>query len=140
MKSLRLCLLVSLGAAAFGASGCRSVDTVQRAEPKASPNAVDAERVSTDSRLKKALEVVSVRERETSSGFPQVQVELRSRVDGARRFNYRFAWFDADGFRLREAGASWTPRQIEGGEAIALASTAPSKDAVDFRLKIVARQ
>ena len=134
--SLLILAMALAGASIFGTS-CRTANTVQRKEPVAQQQPIESERINTDSSLGKAVTVVGVNEATAPGGFLQVQLEVVNRTSRAKRFTYRFTWFDENGIQIKQGQA--IRARIHGGEYRSLTSTAPTPKAKDFRVTLLER-
>lgn len=65
----------------------------------------------------------------------RVQVSLRSRSRDTVPVQYRFEWFDAQGFEIN-ANEAWKPFLIYGHETRTLQGVAPDQRAKEFKLKL----
>ena len=134
---MKLLLASAALAAALLASGCaHSVNTVSRAEPQATPNYVNDQRVITDSTLGRKVGVVEVIDNKVSGNLLKVQVTLENRSSKPQAFTYKFDWIGQDGMELSSPIGGWKQIQLEGRETRAVAATATSPTATDFRLKL----
>ena len=134
---MKLLLASAALAAALLASGCaHSVNTVSRAEPQATPNYVNDQRVITDSTLGRKVGVVEVIDNKVSGNLLKVQVTLENRSSKPQAFTYKFDWIGQDGMELSSPIGGWKQIQLEGRETRAVAATATSPAATDFRLKL----
>lgn len=135
MKNLaKFACLAALTIAAF--SGCTSsVNTVERKESQATPNYIEDQRVINDETLGRSLKVVSVNEG-SSGEFLKIQVTLQHTGRWSKSFNYKFEWVDQDGMVLPATVNNWQKVTFQGKEIRAFSAIAPSKSAVDFRLKL----
>lgn len=134
---MKLVLASAALAAALLASGCaHSVNTVSRAEPQAAPNYVNDQRVITDSTLGRKVGIVHVVDNKVSGNLLKVQVTLENRSSKPQAFTYKFDWIGQDGMELSSPTGGWKQIQLEGREVRAVAATATSPAAVDFRLKL----
>ena len=116
------------------AAGCASVNTVEPLYPQARPDRVPDKRVITDLRLNDIAYVVEVDHAVSPGGLQRVQVKLTNTKSAVKNVNYRFQWFDAQGFALDDE-----PTQvivIEGGDTRAVQDTATSPNAVDWKLTL----
>jgi len=88
-----------------------------------------------DSMLDKTITFGQVSLRTLAQGIEaQVMIQNLSRRDV--RFEYRFIWYDAQGFEVSSTTA-WIPALLSGGLSTGvLKSTAPTATAVDFKLMI----
>ncbi len=128
--------IAALSIALFAAC-TTTVDTVERAEPAGTRQAVDDHRITTDRSLSRILEVRAVNEATVSNDLLRVQVELRNTRRGLRRFNYQFEWFDDEGMIIQQATTPWRSLPMEGGEIATITGVAPNPRVTDFRLKLM---
>ena len=134
---MKLLLSSAALASALLAAGCaHSVNTVSRAQPQATPNYVNDQRVITDSTLGRNVGIVSVNDNKVSGNLLKVQVTLENRSSKRQAFTYKFDWIGQDGMELSSPTGGWKQIQLEGREVRAVAATARSPAAVDFRLKL----
>ncbi len=68
-------------------------------------------------------------------GTVEAQVVLSNKGRADVAFEYRFMWYDKSGFELPGVKA-WLPAVLSAGEARGFTSSAPSRDAVNFRLMV----
>ena len=130
-------ILPALALAALGLTGCASsVNTVQRANPQATPSYVADQRVITDSTLARKLATVSVNEAKVSGNLLKIQVTLENLSSRPQAFTYKFDWIADDGMELSGPTGGWKQIQLEGREVRAISSIATNPRAVDFRLKV----
>jgi uncharacterized protein YcfL len=130
-------LLPILAFAALGLTGCAtSVNTVQRANPQATPSYVADQRVVTDTTLARKLSTVSVNEAKVSGNLLKIQVTLENRSTKPQAFTYKFDWIADDGMELSGPTGGWKQIQLEGREVRAISAIATNPRAVDFRLKV----
>lgn len=78
------------------------------------------------------LVVERTRIRRVSSGFAVAEVDVRNAEDADFAFQYRFVFFDADGYPIRPEARAWEQDDLHGGESRQLIATAPTADAVGF--------
>jgi len=134
MNYRRLLAPSALAAFVLLAAGCASVNTVEPLYPQAQPDRVPDKRVITDLRLNDIAYVVEVDHAVSPGGLQRVQVKLTNTKAAVKNVNYRFQWFDAQGFALDDE-----PTQvivIEGGDTRPVLDTAPSPNAVDWKLTL----
>lgn len=140
MKSippLRAALLVASAALGLLAAGCaHSVNTVSRAEPQASPNYVNDQRVITDSTLGRKLGIVSVNDGKVSGDMLKVQVTLENKSPKPQAFTYKFVFIADDGMELSGPTGGWKQVQLQGRETRAISAVATNPRAADFRLSL----
>ncbi len=77
---------------------------------------------------------ISIRPLDTA-GLYETQVILANESDRDVAFEYRFAWYDAQGFELSQV-TSWLPAVLGAKEAKGFRSTTPGAGAVSFKLMV----
>lgn len=130
----KLILVIALSALI---AGCDTVNTVEPANPAYQKQMVNDRRVITDSSLDDIAYVAGVNCALNPSGLLKVQVELVNRTTALRNINYKFDWFDENGMQISTPLSTWISLPIEGGESRFVSSVAPSRKAVDFKLKLL---
>ncbi len=134
MKNRSLLPAGALAALLLAGAGCASVNTIEPANSLAQPDRVADKRVITDNTLNEIAYVVEVDRALSPGGLPRVQVKLQNLKAAVENVNYRFQWFDAQGFALDDE-----PTQvvvIEGGDSRDIQDTAVSPKAVDWKLTL----
>jgi len=116
---------------------CRTVNTVERADPRATPHVVHDARITTDSSLSQKAAVLQIRETKVGNGLLKIQAEILNRTSSRKRVNYRFDWIDESGMVIDTPLSSWKPLSLAGKESMFISSVAPTPRAVDFRLKLI---
>jgi len=117
-------------------SGCQTVNTTQRAEPRSEPKGVEQRRVITDTSLGAAASFQDVKETTTGDNLLKIQVALRNETNNEQRVLYRFEWFDDEGMLIDTKLSTWRQTTLFGKETVRLTGVAPRPDAVDFQLKV----
>lgn len=135
MHAIQRLLLITAVAAAL--IGCRSVNTAERAQPRAAPDPIALAHLDTDPSLSGDLALVQLNEAELPDGSLKIQAQIHNKKRSPRRFDYRFEWIDESGMTMRSSTTTWKRVNLLGGETTTLTSVAPSPRAVDFRLKLV---
>lgn len=120
-----------------GLGACRTVNTIERATPRAAPSVIQDARIITDPSLNRSAAVMQLNERLVANGLLEVQAQVLNRTAVRKRFNYRFDWFDDQGFEIATPLAQWKSLSLAGEESSFISSVAPTPQAVDFRLKLV---
>jgi uncharacterized protein YcfL len=121
-------------------AGCQTVNTVERAEPRAEKVIVDDRRINTDETLKQRAAVVQLNEATVGNGLLKIQVELLNRTDARQLVNYRFDWIDNAGMQVDTSLSNWKAVSLAGKESKLISAVAPTPDAVDFRLSLIERK
>ncbi len=136
-QTVRVALLAAFAALGLLAAGCaHSVNTVSRAEPQATPNYVNDQRVITDSTLGRKLGVVSVNDSKVSGDMLKVQVTLENKSSKPQAFTYKFVFIADDGMELSGPTGGWKQVQLQGRETRAISAVATNPRATDFRLSL----
>lgn len=133
MKTLAALTLLAL----LTLPACQTVNTAERAEPGYDPVIIHDKRVTTDTSLQAAAGLVRLNETTLDTGFLKVQAEIYNNTSTRRRVHYQFEWFDQGGMRLDTALSHWQAIALAGKESRYINATAPTKEAVDFRLKLI---
>lgn len=120
-------------------ASCSSVNTVERAEPLATPDPIAIKKVITDPALDDIVSVVNVIQGTVSGDLLKVQVQIENLTYAYQLFNYQFVWIDKNGFQVTSPTPLWKPGQIEGRETQYLTAVAPKPSVVDFQVKLLAR-
>lgn len=121
-------------------TACSSVNTVERAEPLATPDPIAIKKVITDPALRDKVNVINVIQGTVSGDMLKIQVQVENLTYAYQLFNYQFVWIDQNGFQITSPEPLWKPGQIEGRETLYLSAVAPRPSAVDFQMKLLARQ
>jgi uncharacterized protein YcfL len=66
----------------------------------------------------------------------QVSVELHNLWDINLDFEYKFKFFDKDGFEVAADSRPWTPVLLKGNETITAQAVAPNPTAVTFKIYV----
>jgi len=130
--------LLAFCAVALAVTGCHtpSMNTVENAQKSGQKTMVSDQRVITDSKLNKTVNIVGVNTAMTPGGVLKVQVELFNNTRSTKRFDYHFEWFDQSGMQVNGIMSAEQTDQVEGGESKFVAGIAPSTACKDFRLKL----
>ncbi len=118
------------------AAGCSTpVNTIEKANPEATPSIVDSRVNIFDNNLAKRLSLVSVNDAQVGN-LLQAQVTLKNIQVKPRSFAYQFQWIRQNGMMVTSPPPVWTPAHVEGGQTISLSAVAPKPDVVDFRISL----
>jgi uncharacterized protein YcfL len=133
-------LLVSslLAAAALVAlPGCATnVNTVERAQPQATPDYVSDKRVVTDNTLARTVRVNSVNQATVSGNLLKIQATLENLKNNPRTIRYKFEWIDQSGMAVNSPNETWKTLMLQGRETTMISTVAINPRAVDFVLKL----
>ncbi|MCC7375117.1 MAG: DUF1425 domain-containing protein [Verrucomicrobiales bacterium] len=131
---------LGLAAALFAVAGCHTayhgVNTVEPSNPSYVRRNIEDKRIVRDKGTARAVSVLNVIDGTTADGGLRVGVEVQNQRTKSFRFNYRFDWFDGQGFPFNTPGSTMVSQQIEPGQILVLTSVAPNPSAKDFRLTI----
>ncbi len=116
---------------------CRTVNTVERADPRATPTVIRDSRIITDPSLNKKSAVLQIRETRVGNGLLKIQAEILNRTSSRKRINYRFDWIDDAGMVIDSPLTNWKSLSLAGKESRFISSVAPTPRAVDFKLKLI---
>jgi uncharacterized protein YcfL len=130
-------LIRAIGLGALLLAGCATVNTVEPANPQATPNRVNDKRVITDSNLNSIAYVEGVEESVVSGNLKRIQVRIHNLTAAVKNVNYQFRWYDQQGMAIDSPSLTWHVVSIEGGQTIPITSTAPTPDAVDWQLSLL---
>ncbi len=129
-----------LGGLALAGSGCNTtkhqVNTVEPANPAYVRRNIEDKRIVRDSTTARAVAVLNVIEGSTPDNLLRIGVEVQNNRKKSFRFNYRFDWFDSQGFPVSTPASTMVSQQIEGGQILVLTAVAPNPGVRDFRLSI----
>lgn len=118
-------------------SGCATnINTVERAQPQATPNYVADKRVVTDNTLAGTFRVLSVNQATVSGNLLKVQATIENLKSSVRTLNYKFEWVDQDGMAVGSPNETWKTIRLQGRETTTISTVAVSPRAVDFTLKL----
>lgn len=124
-------------AAALPLAACQNqkVNTVGPEERAATPSVEDIARITLNPPLDRRVRVGSVYTGE-AGGLLRVQANVANLSDARTWFQYRYDWYDADGFVIEGPASAWTRDHILAGQRKTLTGIAPTPAAVDWRLTI----
>ena len=86
--------------------------------------------------LAKGIQIVDIRTGFTDNNLMQASVAIVSKARKTLQFQYRFAWYDANGMEIDPENNAWKPVIIYGNESRSLQGMAPNSAAKEFRIKI----
>jgi len=139
MNSVSRLLAGGLFAAAslVALTGCATnVNTVERAQPMATPDYVDDKRVVTDNTLARKVRVRSVNQSTVSGNLLKVQATLENLKNDPRTIRYKFEWIDQSGMAVGSPNETWKVITLLGRETTTVSTVAVNPRAVDFVLKL----
>ena len=132
---LILSLFACVGVTLF--TGCKTVNTIEPAQPVAERDMLSDKRVVTDSTLNRKVRVLGINQATGLGGFLKIQVELQNTTSRVQSFTYRVEWFDENGMIINLPTKTARPQTMEGKETISITATAPTDRAKDFRIKFI---
>jgi len=118
-------------------TGCATnVNSVERAQPMATPDYISDKRVITDNTLARTVRVNSVNQATVSGNLLKVQATLENLKNNARTVRYKFEWIDQSGMSVGSPNETWKTISIPGRDTTTISTVAVSPRAVDFVLKL----
>lgn len=137
MNSSRLLAGSLLAAVLVAFTGCATnVNSVERAQPQATPDYVADKRVVTDNTLARTVRVNSVNQATVSGNLLKVQATLENLKSNARTVRYKFEWIDDSGMSVGSPNETWKTITLMGRETTTVSTVAVNPRAVDFVLKL----
>lgn len=137
MNSSRFLAGSLLAAVLVAFTGCATnVNTVERAQPQATPDYVADKRVVTDNTLARTVRVNSVNQSTVSGNLLKVQATLENLKSNARTVRYKFEWIDDSGMSVGSPNETWKTITLMGRETTTVSTVAVNPRAVDFVLKL----
>jgi uncharacterized protein YcfL len=82
------------------------------------------------------MKIVGARASQTPNGMPKVQFSIESQKDNTTAVQYRFTWYDREGFVIQPDQNPWQTLHLAGHEVADIESIARSTKAKAFRLII----
>jgi uncharacterized protein YcfL len=123
----------------FGLTGCSTTAGVEASGKTGwddqGARILEKKVVFNNSGLKGDIEIVDVKSA-MAGDIMRAQATLRSRDKDTLPFQYRFDWYDANGFEINSGGGAWKPLILNGREAKTIQGVAPDPRAKEFLLKI----
>jgi uncharacterized protein YcfL len=92
--------------------------------------------IVNNSKLARGIQVVDLRSLRTASNLLRASVTVVSKYSKTLEFQYKFAWFDAQGMEIDPEARPWTPVTLYGNETKTLQATAPNSAATEYKIKI----
>lgn len=140
--TLKHVIAAGLGASMLlmGCQGPASVNTVGPKERRAVPQPIEDERLVTDPIFARQVPVIGLIEGRTDSGLRIVEAEVQNATRVHQGFRYRYSWYGEDGREVRSPTTVWVHESIPPGGMRRLSAIAPSHNAHDFRLELLADQ
>lgn len=136
---MKLGLPLVLAAAAVSFFGCSgpSVNTLENVSKSASMTIIQDTRVDTDPTFADDFGVVRINTTTNAAGLLQVQLEMENFTYKRLQVNAQMEWYDASAMLIDTAGGGWQQYAFEARESRSVRFTAPTREARDFRLKLV---
>lgn len=119
--------------AVAGLTGCRATSGIE-ASGKVSEVGLEKKIVINNRGLSKEIEITDIKSTFVGN-IMKVQVSLHSKDRDTVPVQYRFDWFDAQGFDLN-ANQAWKPFLLYGKEVKVIQGVAPDQRAKEFKLKL----
>lgn len=136
---MKLGLHLLLAGAVFAVAGCSgpSVNTVENMAKSATMTIIQDTRVDTDPSFADDFGVVRINTADNAAGLLRVQLEMENFSRDRVHVNALLEWYDTSAMRIDTAGGGWQQYVFEPRESRSILFTAPTRDARDFRLKLI---
>lgn len=82
------------------------------------------------------INVEDAKIRQTDAGFRTAMVCVQNLGSGDFPVQYKFTWFDSDGFEVQPGGRPWEQTILHGGERLTLSATAPESKVTRFTVHL----
>ena len=93
-------------------------------------------RVTVSPDLGASVWVTDVRLTKAQSQHCTLQANVANNTGGVVRMEYKVVWLDSDGAEIPSVVSTWQPMSAAARNVVGLTATAPSPEAVDFRLYV----
>ena len=130
-------LLLAACAATVLLPACKSVNTIEPAQPVAQREMLSDKRVITDGSLSRHVKLIGINTATSPAGFLKIQVEVQNTSRSRQAFTYRVEWFDENAMIINTPTYTALPKTLEGKETSSITATAPTERAKDFRIKFL---
>ncbi len=74
--------------------------------------------------------------RQDIGGLVKAAVSLQSRTDDTEALQYRWVWFDGNGFEVNSSAQPWQPVLVYGHQTTSVQGLAPNPSVKDVRLHL----
>ena len=85
--------------------------------------------------LANIITIDSMKSRERG-GLLQVNVTLKNLANSTNRMQYKFSWFDAEGFEVEPEASAWTPITLHGAASVTLDDSAPNSSVKSYKINV----
>ena len=72
--------------------------------------------------------------RKTDEGFMELNINGHNKAYSTKKFRYKVEWFDENGFLISSKTNVWMQASAMGKSPFSIRATAPTRDAVDFKM------
>lgn len=79
---------------------------------------------------------ISSAQTRTTGDLLEVNLTVQNLTNRDRRVQYRFSWFDRDGFEVEAGSESWTPVVMHGASEFNIQALAPNTSIQSFKLNV----
>lgn len=83
--------------------------------------------------LQKEIQVSKASERNIDNRHKEVMIEVNSTIDTENMFEYRFVWYDAEGFEVGDSMSIWEEHWIQGRSVDRIAEPAPTSTVKTYK-------
>ncbi len=120
-------------------AACRTTPKGNQNTYTGSEGSHEVGRMEGNQDLANRLEIVDPKSRRLEDNRLQVQFDLRNKRSSTTEFAWTVDWFDASGFQVAQGSRHYEPLSLGGGAWKTLTITAPTPEAVSWRLGITSR-
>ena len=141
MKTTRLHLALPalVAIALLLPAACRSTPKGNQNTYTGTEGSMEIGRIEGNQMLASRLKIVDPKSRRLADGRLQVAFDLHNASSNQTEFAWTVDWFDASGFQVPVASRYYEPVALGGGAWKTLTITAPTPEAVSWRLGITSR-
>ena len=83
--------------------------------------------------LQKEIMISDAHKRKLGNRHREAYIEVNSTIDTQTNFEYRFRWYDAEGFEVGQGMSIWQMHWIEGHSIDRIAEVAPTSTATSYK-------
>lgn len=138
MRTLKsVSILLAAGILGMHLAGCATTSGIEasgKVVPTASGHELDKSIVINNRSLSNDLEITNIRSVFVGNML-KAQISIRSTNRETFPIQYKFEWFDAQGFEIN-ANQAWKPFLVFGKETKTIQGVAPDQRAKEFKIKI----
>ncbi|MEA1926944.1 MAG: YcfL family protein [Candidatus Auribacterota bacterium] len=120
-------------------AGCSSTAGIQGSSAMMTDSSGDIEHseyvIVNNPKVARGLQIVDMATKRIGNML-QASITLVSKYSDTEEYQYKFAWFDADGFELDPEGNAWIPFIMYGNETKTIQGVSPNPSARQFKINL----